>query len=94
MRTAVGSTREQIVRYVMENGPCNDESIYRHVAKVGVMEMRRMLVRGSPQGKTAYERSSGNDYFFVIASRPPTSVDGREEYPCNLGCVARSDTLD
>ena len=66
------STQEQIGRYVVENGPCNDESIYRHVAKVGVMKMRRMLVRGSPQGMTAYERSSGNDYLFVIASRPPT----------------------
>ena len=66
------NTREQIVRYVMENGPCSDESIYRHVAKVGVMEMRRMLVRGSPEGKIAYERSSGNDYRFVIAARPPT----------------------
>ena len=64
--------REQIVRYVMENGPCSDESIYLNVAKVGVMQMRRMLVRGCPEGMIAYEKRSGNSYRFVVATRPPT----------------------
>ena len=64
------SIREQIVRYVMENGPCSDDSIYLHVAKVGVMEMRRMLVRGCPEGMIAYAfRSACTRGFGPLVSR-------------------------
>ena len=78
--------RDRIVKYVLDHGPCTDEAISLHAAKVGAKEMRRALSSGAPDGMVACELLRGNDYTFVIAKQPPEGfspikIRGRQASP-------------
>ena len=64
--------RERVVQYVLEHGPCTDESIFLNAARLNPSQMRRYLARGAPEGTAAYEQGSKQEgYTFVLAKLQP-----------------------